>query len=37
DVMNIPTLMLFKNGQVVEKIVGVVPKNDIIARFNKHI
>jgi len=28
-VMNIPTLLFFKNGEVVDKIVGVVPKKEI--------
>jgi thioredoxin 1 len=27
--MNIPTLLFFKNGEVVDKIVGVVPKKEI--------
>ena len=28
-VMNIPTLLFFKNGEVVDKVVGVVPKKEI--------
>ncbi len=36
-VMNIPTLMIFKNGEVQEKVVGAVPKNDIIAKINAHL
>lgn len=28
-VMNIPTVMVFRNGQVVNKSVGVVPKNQL--------
>jgi len=27
DVSSIPTLMIFKNGEVVERVVGVQPKN----------
>lgn len=30
-VMSIPTLIVFKNGQAVEKSVGVVPKENILA------
>ena len=29
NVMTIPTLMVFKNGKVVNKSVGVIPKDDI--------
>ena len=36
-VMNIPTLMIFKGGEVVEKVVGAVPKRDIIAKIDAHI
>ncbi len=31
QVATIPTLMVFKNGQVVEKVVGARPKDDIIS------
>ncbi|MFH1665312.1 MAG: thioredoxin [Candidatus Omnitrophota bacterium] len=33
-VMNIPTLMIFKNGEVVDKVVGIIPKSDIMSRLN---
>jgi thioredoxin 1 len=33
-VMSIPTLMVFKNGQPVERIVGFMPKKDLQARLN---
>jgi thioredoxin 1 len=36
-VMNIPTLIIFKNGEVAEKVVGAIPKNDIIARLNTYL
>lgn len=29
-IMSIPTLLVFKNGQVVESSIGVVPKQDIL-------
>lgn len=30
-VMSIPTLLLFKNGEVVNKTVGLAPKEEVIA------
>lgn len=36
-IMGIPTLMLFKDGQPVEKIVGYQPKDEIMATINKYI
>lgn len=36
-VLNIPTVLFFKNGQVVDKIVGAVPKRVIVDAVNKHI
>jgi thioredoxin 1 len=32
-VMSIPTIMLFKDGQPSETIVGAVPKDEIIRKF----
>ena len=32
-VMNIPTLLLFKGGQEADRIVGVVPKEELIRRL----
>ena len=36
-IMNIPTLIIFKNGEVAEKIVGAIPKNDIIAKIDANL
>jgi thioredoxin 1 len=36
-VQGIPTLLLFKNGQVVEQIVGAVPKDQITKAVDKHL
>ena len=36
-VMNIPTLMIFKNGEVVDKVIGAVPADDIMARIDIHL
>lgn len=33
QVMSIPTLILFENGQVVNKMVGFRPKGDLIAEI----
>ena len=33
-IMSIPTLIYFKNGEVVEKTVGVVSKEDIVSKIN---
>jgi len=35
-VRGIPTLLIFKNGQVKEQIVGYVPKETIQKALNKH-
>ena len=32
-IRNIPTLLIFKNGEVVDKVVGVVPKQQIIDKL----
>lgn len=36
QVMSIPTLLLFKNGQVVDKTVGFQPKEALQAFIQKH-
>lgn len=33
-IMSIPTLIYFKNGEVVDKTVGVVSKDDIVSKIN---
>ncbi|WP_349408083.1 thioredoxin [Pseudalkalibacillus sp. SCS-8] len=35
-VMSIPTLMLFKNGEVVDQVVGFQPKEALVELINKH-
>lgn len=35
-VMSIPTLLVFKDGNVVDKIVGFQPKDALLSTLNKH-
>ncbi|KGX89048.1 thioredoxin [Pontibacillus litoralis] len=35
-VMSIPTLLLFKDGQVVDQVVGFQPKEALVEFVNKH-
>ena len=35
-VMSIPTLILFKDGQPVDKVVGFQPKEQLVALIEKH-
>ncbi len=37
QVMSVPTLMLFKNGEPVERMTGYKPKNKILDKFNPHL
>jgi thioredoxin 1 len=36
-VQSIPTLMLFKNGDAVERLIGAYPKPMILAKIQRHI
>jgi thioredoxin 1 len=36
-VMSIPTLILFKAGQPVERVVGYMPKEKLLARIKPHL
>ena len=35
QVMSIPTVLVFKNGEMVDQFAGVQPKEDIVARVEK--
>ena len=37
NIRGIPTLLVFKNGQVVEQIVGAVPKDQITKAIDRHV
>jgi thioredoxin 1 len=36
-ILSIPTLMLFKGGEVVERITGFKPKDKILGKLNTHL
>jgi thioredoxin 1 len=36
QVMGVPTLMLFKNGQPVERVTGYQPKDRLVKKFSPH-
>ncbi|SRR5581483_5299320 len=36
-VQSIPTLILFKNGQQVERLLGAMPKHAIMAKLERHL
>ncbi len=36
-IRSIPTLLIFKDGKVVEQIVGAAPKKALIEKISKHI
>lgn len=36
-IRNIPTVLIFKNGEVVEKLVGVTPKEVIAEKLSAHL
>lgn len=36
-IMSIPTLLIFKDGKPVDKIVGVTPKHSIAAKIDSHL
>ena len=37
QIRGIPALLLFKDGQVVESVVGLAPKDDLKRRIDKHL
>lgn len=37
QVSGLPTLMVFKNGEPAERMVGLMPKSSIITNIEKHI
>ena len=37
QISGLPTLLIFKNGTVKERLVGLMPKNSIITNIEKHL
>ncbi len=37
SISGVPSLLIFKNGEPVERIVNMVPKNIIVNTLNKHL
>ena len=37
NVMSIPTLLIFKNGEAVDQIVGALPKDRLLAKLNPYL
>ncbi len=36
-IMGIPTIMLFKNGQMVERVTGYQPKDKLVSKMTPHL
>ncbi|MBC8266594.1 MAG: thioredoxin [Flavobacteriales bacterium] len=36
-IRSIPALLIFKNGEVVDKLVGAVPKNQLLEKLEAHM
>lgn len=36
QIMSIPTLLVFKNGQLIDRLIGAMPKDMLLKRINQH-
>lgn len=36
-IRSIPTILMFKNGQVVDSVIGAVPKQNLVNMIEKHL
>lgn len=37
SIIGLPSLLVFKNGQPVERLVGLMPKSSIVSNIEKHL
>ena len=37
EIRSIPTLLIFKNGEIVDKLVGAVPKSQLLEKLEAHM
>ena len=37
QISGLPTLLVFKNGEIVERMVGLMPKNSVLSGIEKYI
>ena len=37
SISGLPSLLVFKNGQAVERLVGLMPKSSIVSNIEKHL
>ena len=37
NVMSIPTLIFFKNGEAVDQIIGAMPKEELVEKINENL
>lgn len=37
SVSGLPTLLIFKDGKAVERLVGLMPKSSIVSNIEKHL
>jgi thioredoxin 1 len=37
QIMGIPSLLLFKGGELVDRVVGAAPKEQLVAMLEKHL
>lgn len=37
SIIGLPSLLIFKNGQPVERLVGLMPKSSIVSNIEKHL
>lgn len=35
NIMSIPSLLFFRNGQVVDQVIGAIPKSQLVSRLEK--